>query len=274
MGTALAKRLLAGGHEVVIWDRTPGRAADVLGAGGAEAPSVVEAVEGVEVVIVMVSNDDAVRQVALGEDGVRHAIGPNATYVECSTISPKLSEELAGSFDHFVAMPVLGGPPAVEAGKVTYLAGADEETLHLIGPVLASLGGTVRRYPTAHLAFSAKLAVNMLLLSGIVSLAESFAVGRSGGLSDEQLRDLVGGLAAPNIKNRFEAVLGAPFEGWWSAALGAKDAGLAIELAGTAGVQLPGATAVREAYLLASRSGYGYDIAGVHHLYERMLGGA
>jgi len=97
-------------------------------------------------------------------------------------------------FDNFVALPVLGGPAAVESGPATYLAGTAPRTLELIEPVLGSLGGTVRHYGMARLASSAKLTVNLLLLSGVASLAESFAVGRSGGLDNDQLnegRDLV-----------------------------------------------------------------------------------
>jgi 3-hydroxyisobutyrate dehydrogenase-like beta-hydroxyacid dehydrogenase len=61
-----------------------------------------------------------------------------------------------------------------------------------LGPVLSSLSATVRRYDTAAMATIAKLANNLLLLSEIIALAESFAVGRCGGLSDDQLRELLG----------------------------------------------------------------------------------
>ncbi len=268
MGAALAGRLLAGGHDVVIWNRTPGKAVDVVAAGASEAGTVAEAVRAAEIVLTSLSNDAAVRQVALGPGGVRDAIASGVPYVECSTVSPQLTDELAGVFADFVALPVLGGPATVESGQATYLAGTGEATLDLIEPVLASLGGTRRHYGSARLASAAKLTVNLLLLSSVVSLAESFTVGRCGGLTDDQLRELLAGVVAPGAKNRFEAVLGASSDGWWTTALGAKDAGLAVDLADGAGFNLSVGTAVRDAYLRVAEEGHADDdIAAVRCLY-------
>lgn len=270
MGTALARRVLADGHEVEVWNRSPGKAAELVAAGAREATSLADAVGAAEVVLSSLSNDAAVREVALGQGGVRASIGDGVPYVECSTVSPQLTEELAGVFPSFVAMPVLGGPAAVASGQATYLAGTSSAAaLQRVGPVLASLGGTLRRYASAPLASTAKLTANLLLLSGVVSLAESFAVGRSGGLGDDQLRELLGGMVASSVKTRFEALLGTPGEGWWTTALGAKDAGLAVDLAKAAGYDVQVATAVRDAYLRAAGTGYGDDdIAAVRHLYS------
>lgn len=269
MGQALARRALDGGHEVVVWNRSPGRAGPVVAAGAREAASVAEAVAGAEVVLTSLSNDAAVRQVALGDGGLRAALPAGVPYLECSTVSADLTGELAATFGAFAAMPVLGGPASVESGQATYLAGGRPEVLDRVAPVLAALGGTVRRFASAPLASTAKLTVNLLLLTGVVSLAESFAVGRAGGLADDQLRELLGGVVASSVKTRFEAVLGTPGAGWWATTLGAKDAGLAVDLAGRAGYDLPVGAAVRDAYLRAAASGYGDDdIAAVHHLYR------
>lgn len=67
MGRAIAMRLLDGGHRVVVWNRTPDRAAEVVAAGAAQAPSVADALHGADVVVTMLANDDAVRAVAFGE---------------------------------------------------------------------------------------------------------------------------------------------------------------------------------------------------------------
>ena len=269
MGAALAGRLLAGGHDVVVWNRSPGKTAEVVKAGAREASSIASAIEAAEIVLTSLSDDAAVRRVALGDGGVRASIADGVPYVECSTVSPQITEELAGMFGRFVAMPVLGGPATVESGQATYLVGTSEETLDLIGPVTLALGGTLRHYGTARLASTAKLTVNLLLLAGAVSLAESFTVGRSGGLGDDQLRELLGGVVSPGLKNRFEAILGASSNRWWTTVLGAKDAGLAVDLAESSGIRLPVATAVRDAYLKAIEEGHGdEDIAAVRYLYR------
>jgi len=271
MGSALAARLLDGGHRVTVWNRSKGKAGEVVSAGAREAGSVKDAVRDADVVITMLANDAAVRAVALGE--LRSSCGDQTIYINTSTVSPALNSELAKAFPgRFLAMPVQGSPDAVRAGQATYLAGDDGSVADRLAPVLASLSSSVHRYHTPSLATAAKLATNLLLLSQIAALAESFAVGRSGGLSDDQLRDLLGSSAmvAPGIKNRFEAVLSGPQDGWWTTILGAKDAGLAIDLAQAADVELPEAEAVKRLYDRAAASGLDHaDIAAVTDLYRQ-----
>lgn len=257
MGQALAKRLLGGGNRVVVWNRTPGRAEEVVSAGATEAGSVADAVKEAGVVITSLSADEAVRAVALGEGGLRAALGAEAVYADASTVSPAMSEELAAAFPRFVAMPILAPPAGVESGQAVYLAGGDPAAMERLEPALAALSGTVRRYDTAGKAMSAKLASNLLLLSGVAALAEAFAVARSGGVTDDQIRELLGGgaMVAPGVRNRFEGVLAGDMEPWWSTALGAKDAGLAAEAAAEAGIELPLARTVQGLYDEAAAAG-------------------
>jgi 3-hydroxyisobutyrate dehydrogenase len=270
MGRALAGRLLEGGHWVAVWNRSKGKAGELVAGGAWEAACVGGAVEAVDVAITMLANDDAVRGVALGE--LRSSIREDTVYVDSSTVSPQLSAELAEAFrGRFLAMPVLGSPVAVSAGQAVYLAGGDAAIVDRLGPVISSLSDTVRRYDTAPLAITAKLATNLLLLSEVVALAESFAVGRSGGLRDDQLRDLLSAspMLPPGLKNRFEDVLCGSQEGWWTTVLGAKDAGLALEVAREADVELPVASVVRDRYEKAASSGLDdADIAAVSELYR------
>ena len=270
MGRALAARLLEGGHSVRVWNRSKGKADEIVSAGGREAHSVADAVDGVDVVITMLANDDAVRDVALGE--LRWSIGEKTIYVDCSTVSPALSGKLTEAFPaRFLALPVLGSPVAVRAGQAVYLTGGNAGLVDRVAPVLASLSNTVRRYDTEPLALAAKLTSNLLLLSQVVALAESFAVGRCGGLTDEQLRELLGSSpqVAPGLKNRFESILTGSQDGWWTTVLGAKDAGLAVDIARGADVELPVATVVQQRYEKAAASGlHNADIAAVTQLYQ------
>jgi 3-hydroxyisobutyrate dehydrogenase len=271
MGRALAARLLESGHRVVVWNRSAGKATEIVSAGGREASSVADAVRGVDVVVTMLANDDAVRSVALGD--LLPSIADTTVYVDSSTVSPTLSGELATAFPgRFVAMPVLGSPGAVRAGQAVLLPGGDRGVVDRIAPVLSSLSANLRRYDTAPLAVTAKLATNLLLLSQMVALSESFAVGRCGGLSDDQLRELLGmsPMVAPGIANRFEAILTGSQDGWWTTALGAKDAGLAIDVARRRNVDLPEAKVVQRLYEEAAASGLDRaDVAAVAGRYRR-----
>lgn len=273
MGRAMAGRLLDGGHQVVVWNRSAGKADDLVARGATEQRSVAGAVASAEVVVTMLADDDAVRAVALGDDGVVASLPDGALYADSSTVSPELSGELAAAVgaDRFVALPVLGAPSAVAGGAAVYLAGGDPGAVDRLTPLLRSLTGTVRRYGAAPLATTAKLASNFVLLSGIVALAEAFAIGRSGGLDDDQLRQLLGEspLVAPGLRNRFEGVLTGAQDPWWSPALGAKDARLGVEVARRAGTELPLGQVVRDLYRATADShGDDEDITAVAARYR------
>jgi 3-hydroxyisobutyrate dehydrogenase len=260
---------LDGGHDVSVWNRSKGKADDVVAAGAQEAATVAGAVAGADAVITVLSNDEAVRTVALEE--LRQAIDADTVYIDASTVGPGTSTALAGAFDCFIAMPVLGSPGAVTSGQAVLLAGGDDALIDAMAPVLSSLSSKVRRYATPRLALTAKLTNNLMLLCEVVALAESFAVGRAGGLTDDQLRELLedNPVTPAGVKNRFEAVLAAEGDSWWTTVLGAKDAALALGLAGEAGVELPLADTVREIHERAADSGLeDADIAAVAQLYR------
>ena len=270
MGRAWASRLLEGGHRVVVWNRSTGKAAEIVSEGAREAHDVADAVKDVDVAITMLANDNAVREVALGE--LQSSIADTTTYVDCSTVSGELTAELAEAFPgNFLALRVLGGPLAVRTGQAVYLAGGNARLVDHLAPVLSSLSETVRRYDSAPLAIAAKLATNLLLLAETVALAESFAVGRSGGLTDDQLRELLSTspMVPAGLKNRFEGVLTGSPDGWFTTALGAKDVGLAIDIARAAEVELPAAETVQGLYEKAAASGLDQaDIVAVAQLYR------
>lgn len=270
MGQALAGRLLDQGHQVTIWNRSAGKAPALVERGATEPGSIHGALDGAELVISSLANDQAVRDVAWGDQGVRSSIPAGCVYVDASTISPGLADELNDDFPRFVAMPILGSPSQVAAGQAIYLIGAQDSLSEAVEPLFPGLSEKRFRYLKPSTAAVAKVTVNLLLLDGVVALAESFAVGRSGGLTEDQLRELLGAspMVAPGLKYRFEGVLTGEQETFWTTALGAKDAGLAVEVAKSAGVDLPLTTMVRDLYSEAAADADGEDIALVAKRYR------
>ncbi|MGH2717985.1 MAG: NAD(P)-dependent oxidoreductase [Actinomycetota bacterium] len=270
MGEGVALRLAEGGHQVTVWNRSPGKGAEAVAHGATEARTVAEATEGAEVVITSLSNDQAVRSLALGDGGFAGGLHA-AVYVDASTISPALSAELAERMDAFVAMPILGNPQAVRSGKALYLLGGPPAALERLEPVVSSLTASTKRYPTAPMASAAKLASNLLLLDAVVALAEAFTVARAGGLDDDEIRSLLSesAMVPAGVRNRFEAVLGHGDASWWTVALGGKDARLAGELARSAGSDLPMTQAAYQRYQDAVAAGLTEaDISAVGDLYR------
>jgi len=271
MGLALSERLLQGGHHLTVWNRSKGRADRLLETGATEVNTPAAAVTSAEVVVTSLANDEAVREVALGQGGILSAIA-DRTYLDCSTISPGLSAELGAALDRFVALPILGAPQAVRSGEAMYLAGGDSRTVDGIRPVLATLSGRVKHYPRPEMASSAKLAANLLLLSGIATLAEAFTVARAGGLGDVELTDLFAEspLVAAGVKNRFRTVLEGSGPTWWTTELGAKDARLASEAVRAQDTtRLWIGPVLRDLYQAAADAGFrDDDVAFVARLYD------
>ncbi|MER7129665.1 NAD(P)-dependent oxidoreductase [Streptosporangium saharense] len=273
MGRAAAQRLLARGHTVRVWNRTPGRAAEVVDAGAAEVPSPLDAARDAEVVLMSLADDRAGRDVM----GRLAALGPDevTVFADMSTVSPSTSRELRDLAPgrRFVAAPVVGGPQAVVEGQATVLLGGEEEYARDLDPVWRDLFA-VQHYcgedPGGALTF--KLLNNYLLMAGLAVLAEVVATGQAAGADPARLRDFLRRwpTVAPALHNRLDDVLDGDHKGWFTTPLGAKDVRLAVELGESLGLDLPVARLVERRYEEAAENGWAdRDIAAVVELVRR-----
>jgi 3-hydroxyisobutyrate dehydrogenase-like beta-hydroxyacid dehydrogenase len=269
MGSALATRLVSGGHDVKVWNRSPGKAGDAVRAGAVEVATLEEAAEKADVVLTMLADDAAVRDVVLGDGGLVGHLA-DAVYIDSSTISPPLADEIAGRLERYLAMPVMGSPDAVAAGEAALLLGGPEDAADAVEPVTRALTDKLTRFDRAAEALAAKVTGNFLLLAGLTVLAEAFEIARSGGLDDERIKAVFSEspLVAPGLRNRFDNVLSGSAEGWFTTELGAKDVGLALDLASPA--DLPVGLAVLDRYRqVAGGDLAGADVAAVGLGYRR-----
>jgi 3-hydroxyisobutyrate dehydrogenase-like beta-hydroxyacid dehydrogenase len=187
MGGAMARRLASSGFDVTLWNRTPARAEELHV--GRVAATPAEAVREADVVISSLTNDAAIRDVYLGENGVlRTAAGK--LLVEASTAGPQIAEELGREADAMSARlleaPVVGSVPAVESGKLLILAGGDRADLEQARPVLEYLG-EVRYVGDRANAQRLKLIANSMLGITTAAAAELLAAGTAVGLDREQI---------------------------------------------------------------------------------------
>lgn len=273
MGRALARRVLESGHQVRVWNRTPGRAEEVLEAGAVEADSPGAAAEGADAVLVSLSDDRAVREAVLASDlPGRLGVG---TLVDMSTVSPETSraeaERVPGR--RMVAAPVLGAPAAVRSGQAAYVVGGPRAVVDALGPLWSALGDRHRWWSEdPGVATSLKLLSNFLLMGGLALLAEAVATGQGAGLARGILHDFLADspMVPAGLANRLDDVLDGDHDGWFAARLGAKDVGLARRLAATAGLQLPLAELVEQRYEALEGLGLGdADIGAVVELFRR-----
>jgi 3-hydroxyisobutyrate dehydrogenase len=215
MGAAIARRLLDTGHRVTVWNRTAAKTAPLVAAGARAAPT--PAVPGAEVVITVLTDAAAVREVVAAAD-----LQPGSVLVEMSTIGPAAVRELRVPAGVELADgPVLGSVAAAESGRLTVLAGGD------IGralPVLESLG-SVRRCGDLGSGAALKLVANTALVTGLAALADTMTVARAVGADVEAALSVVAKGALGGAVIRATAA-GAAFP----VALAAKDLDLVLSL--------------------------------------------
>src|ERR1700716_2053008 len=167
MGHALAERLLAGGHEVTVWNRTAHKADDLVAKGAREAPAPADAAGQSDATFTSLTDDAAVRSVVTGEHGVAAGLGDGGL-LEASTVSPETTAELAGAVGgRLLASPILGSPAAVVSGEAGYLIGGSRELYDRLSPaydVLAEPGRRVYVGEDVKVATTLKLLSNYLLM--------------------------------------------------------------------------------------------------------------
>jgi 3-hydroxyisobutyrate dehydrogenase-like beta-hydroxyacid dehydrogenase len=272
MGHALAERLLGGGHEVNVWNRTPHRADDLVARGAREASTPAAAAEESEATFTSLADDAAVMSVVTAPDGVAAALR-DGVLIDASTVSPDTTAQLAAAVGgRLLAAPILGSPSAVASGEAAYLVGGPRELYERLAPafeVLAEGGRRAYLGEDAKVATTLKLLSNYLLMSGIATLAEVVATAQAVGLPDELIRDYLGRLplVAPALRNRLDDIVAGDHDGWFSTTLGAKDVRLAEDLARSHGVPLPLADAVKRRFEEAAARGWAdADIGAVVEL--------
>ncbi|GAB2842097.1 hypothetical protein GCM10027074_05690 [Streptomyces deserti] len=184
MGTPMARRLLAAGHPLTVWNRTAARAEPLAAEGAVRAASPREAVRDADVVITMLAGPDALGTVA---DAVATEVRPGAYWVEMSTVGPDAIGELAARLKDGVTLvdaPVLGSTDRAAAGRLGILAGGDAAGVE---HVLAHLGEVTRTGPAGSGA-ALKLVVNAAVIGGIAVVSEALRLADALGLADDTAR--------------------------------------------------------------------------------------
>ncbi|MDQ2881585.1 MAG: NAD(P)-dependent oxidoreductase [Actinomycetota bacterium] len=260
MGRAMALRLINQGHEVTIWNRTPGRAGEVTAAGAREASSIAQAGSVAEVILISVADDRAVREVVLESSGLL-AAGTTAVIVNASTVSSATTKEMLARVppSQLVVSPVLGGPQAVASGTAVWLLGGERDVVEQLNSMWKALSSRwLYCGPDPNIVITLKLIHNYLLMAGIAVLAEGAALGQAAGMDANLLREflLTIPLVAPGLHNRLDDVLTGDHRGWFTTRLGVKDLRLFEDGAATAGLHLPIADLVRARYEQAADTGW------------------
>lgn len=208
----MARRLHGAGHDLVLWNRDRAKAGAVAEDTGSEvADSAADAAARAEVVVSSLADDEALRTVYLGGEGVSEGISAGAVAVDTSTVDPGTIAEVGAAVDAagagFVDCPVSGSVSTVEAGALTVMAGGDPDLIDRVRPVLGAFSKQVIRVGERGAGAACKLAVNSLLHGLNVALSEALVLAERAGVDREIAYDVfaLGAAGAPFVEYKREA---------------------------------------------------------------------
>ena len=245
MGAAMAANLLRAGFEVVVWNRSLGRAPELDELGATRAATPAEAAAASDVVVICVSDTPDVDAVLFAPDGVAAGARPGTLVIDCSTISPGATRDfaarLAAGGVALVDAPVSGGSEGAQKATLTIFVGGEPADADRARPVLAALGKTITHVGPIGSGQAVK-AVNQVILAGTyLGVAEGIVLAMKSGLDVAQVVEALGGGAAQSwvLANRSGRMIANDYPLGFKVALHRKDLGIALRLAGETGADLP-----------------------------------
>jgi 3-hydroxyisobutyrate dehydrogenase-like beta-hydroxyacid dehydrogenase len=263
MGEPMARNVLAAGHELIVYNRTRARAAELEKAGAHVADSPA-GVCGGDVVITMLADDVALGELIFGSGEVLQRLAPKAVHISMSTISVVLSRRLGeahsarGQF--YVSAPVLGRPDAAAARKLFIMVAGPRQATEQCQPLFDAMGQrTFHLGEDAAAANVVKLATNFLIVSAVESMGEAFALIRKSGVSPEQFHEVFAEtlFSAPIYRNYGRMIVEESYQpAGFQLSLGLKDTRLVLAASEEARVPMPVASLARDHFLSAIARGY------------------
>ena len=277
MGSRIAKRLLETGHQVSGYNRTRAKAESLIQSGMQWKDSPREVAEAADITLSMVTDTAALSSITAGQDGILAGLAPGKIYVDLSTVSPRLTRDLAGRVAatgaQMLEAPVSGSLPAAESGTLIIFVGGSADALEKARPVFESISQKIIHVGTNGQAITTKIAINLNLPIQLIGLFEGVLLAERSGVPRAEALDalLNSVIASMSLKYRGPFILNMPEQIWFSAAMMKKDIDLALELGEELGVSLQTAELVDDMLTKAIEMGWGEeDFAVLFKVVEHM----
>jgi 3-hydroxyisobutyrate dehydrogenase-like beta-hydroxyacid dehydrogenase len=276
MGRSMATNLAKAGHEVTVWNRTPGKE-EVEGARTAASPA--EAARGVDVIWMCVSDTKAVENVLFGQQGAQQSFAEGMVIADSSTISPsatrQFAERVRAKGVHYVDAPMTGSKAGAANGTLIFMVGGEESTIEKLKPLFAVMGKKVFQMGETGKGQATKLVMNLQIALIYEGFAEALTLATKLGVDVEKLVPLIQSSMVNSGVVEYKApfVLKRDFSPNFPLRLMHKDLKLALDAAKELRVRLPGLETVEEIYDVADEDGHGdLDYAATLTLLEKWAG--
>jgi 3-hydroxyisobutyrate dehydrogenase-like beta-hydroxyacid dehydrogenase len=270
----MAGHLKSGGHDVTVYNRTAAKAeAWVKEHGGASAATPRAAAEGCDIVFCCVGNDNDLRGVVLGDDGIFAGMKTGATLVDNTTASANVARELydeAGSRGlDFIDAPVSGGEAGAQNGALTVMCGGDQDVFDAVRPVIDCYARAVTLLGPVGSGQLTKM-VNQICIAGLLQgLSEAMNFGSRAGLDMDKVLDVISKGAAQSwqMENRGNTMCRGEFEFGFAVDWMRKDLSICLEEAENNGARLPATALIDQFYAqVQARGGKRWDTSSLMHL--------
>jgi len=275
MGRPMAANLVKAGHEVTVWNRTPGKSVE----GARTAATPAEAAQGRTVVWVCVADTRAVEQVLFGENGVYGALSPDMIVADSSTILPSATQSFAARLREkrceFVDAPVTGSKAGAESAQLVFIAGGSVDAVAHLGPLFSAMGKKMIHIGGSGMGEAAKIGMNLMIALIYEGFSEALTLTRKLGVQPEKMLELIQASMVRSGVTDYKApfVMQRDFSPNFPLRLMHKDIHLMLEAAGQVGAQLPGLREVEKIYQRAVDQGdRDLDYAATLKVIERMAG--
>src|SRR6202046_3866836 len=275
MGHAMATNLVKAGHEVTVWNRTPGKLVE----GAGIAPTPAAASQGAEVIWLCVSDTAAVEQILFGADGIDQSLADGMIIADSSTISPsatvRFAERVRSRGVAYVDAPMTGSKIGAANGTLIFMVGGDAANIDRLNPLFAAMGKKIFRMGETGKGQATKLAMNLQIALIFEGFAEALTLATKLGVDPKQLVSLIEATMVRSGVVDYKApfILNRDFSPNFPLRLMWKDIHLALEAAREKRVRLPGLEAVEEVYDVAAEEGHrDLDYAATLTLLEKWAG--
>lgn len=273
MGRRMAANLLKQEDELIVYNRTKEKTRSLLEKGARWAGNPAILGQKVDVLITMLADPAAVRQTALGKDGFLDSLNPGSIWIDCSTVNPSFTLQMAGEAAkrnvRFLDAPVAGSKEPAEKGLLVFLVGGHEAVVEACQPYFTAMGRKVVHVGEWGKGSAMKMVFNMMLGISMQAFSEAMALGQALGIDqDRLLENLIDSpVTAPFLSAKKDKIRHKQFAVEFPLQWMRKDLHLASISAYESGVALPLASATRELFSMACAKDWGMeDFSAIYRL--------
>ena len=274
MGQGMSHNLLQAGFQLSVWNRTKSKTDALVKLGANAAATPCEVAANCDIIIICVSDTPDVQEVILREDGVLAGAKAGSLVIDCSTISPQVTRDIAAQLQYknvgMLDAPISGGSEGAANGTLSIMVGGKEEDFERALPVLQAMGKSITHVGDSGAGQMVKLVNQVLVVGNGLAMCEALILAQAGGLDLEKAYNAVKDGAAGSwmFSNRANQIIERDFRPGFMIDLQQKDLRLVLEAADELGAPLPGTAMIFQFYRTLQQMGLGEE--GNHGLIKAL----